>query len=406
MIERVLHVIEPGVMGRTALALVGDVCRWRELGITGVRAEHIAVVLGGDACADRAAWCGVPRGERIGLPGGWAVAAGTALSRLLARMLERGARPDVVVAWSAASMAVMQVATRGVGRGGSRGALGNDGPWRTAAVMDAPPRLRGSAPARAATRVLMSRAARSATLLTTSEHARGAWTRAMAMAATASRLPLGLRTERAEVDVSHAERRRALREAWGADDRTTVVLAAGEPEWQIDAHAFSYHCGVTGVAGVHVLGVTPSGAAQVERGLRFCERHGGAWRMAIDDRPMWELLAGCDAVYWASPARGAPAGVALAGEPALTSGLRWAAAAGLPIVAADHAATREAIGKYAGATLVPLTPTRLFTKALLDVLGPSAGGGARFQPQPTLDVGGWAREFESRLAGRAATNVG
>lgn len=370
MLERVTHIIEPRVMGMSALAAVATLCD--SIGDGPAKIIHRAVVLGGTGAAARAERAGLRSCDRLAIPGGVPQAAARSFQRLLV------SRPavDLLVCWSAASLALAWLADHRLPRTAmfsthepSHGATLSPTLWNPIG--------------RALFNRTLRRAAENAPMAFATATLRDAWSASVPAASEGRILPLGIDAAR-----MRPESRASLRARWAVQPDESVVIALGEPEQCIDASTFGYHCGVTSVAGARLLGVVPSAAFDTERGLRFTERHAGAWRIAVDDRPIWELLPGCDAAYWVGGGAASHSDVSL----------RWAAAASLPIVATDDEPARSLLAGYAGARLVPLRPTRLFTRAMIEVFGPARAGARRFEPTAFSGMSAWAPEFDSHLA--------
>ena len=119
-----------------------------------------------------------------------------------------------------------------------------------------------------------------------------------------------------------------VRRAWGVPDDARVILFVGEPAHACDAWTAAYLGGVLSLAKPPTWVVVPAGAHQIDRGLRFVERHKHAWGMIVDDAPLARQLAGADAAVHAlaPPSRHAHTG-------ARADGLAWATATGLPVIA-------------------------------------------------------------------------
>lgn len=137
---------------------------------------------------------------------------------------------------------------------------------------------------------------RAASISFTSVQIREAWSTHWLQAARA--MPLApLPAPRAASPAQRA----AARARWGVDDQTQVVWAASDHTSLADARVFVWHLGVMAVAGRRVAGVVPANARQLERALRFTERHAGAWSLIVDSAPPTSIAPGCDAALAASP---------------------------------------------------------------------------------------------------------
>jgi hypothetical protein len=370
MLERVTHIIEPRVTGMSALAAVAALCR--NIGDGGpAKITHRAVVLGGTSAATRAERAGLRAFDRLAVPGGVPQAAARAFQRLLV------SRPavDLLVCWSAASLALAWLADHRLPRTAMFTA------HEPSHAVNLSPTLWNPV-GRALFSRTLRRAAEHTPLAFATATLREAWSASLPGASAGRVLPLGI-----DASLLRHAARAEVRGQWAVRPDESVVIALGEPERCIDASTFGYHCGVTSVAGARLLGVVPSAAFDSERGLRFTERHAGAWRLAIDDRPIWELLPGCDAAYWVGGGAASHSDVSL----------RWAAAAGLPIVATDDEPARTLLASYPGARLVPLRPTRLFTRAMIEVFGPAREQAPPFGPLRDSDMSAWVPEFDSHL---------
>lgn len=369
MLERVTHIVEPRVMGMSALAAVAALCGRR--GDDPNSIVHRAIVLGGDDAAARSERAGIGMFDRLAVPAGVPHAGSRSLHRLLV------SRPavDLLVCWSANALCLAWLADRGL-------------PRAAMLTVHEPshPALHGTLLGNPLGRLLFERtvvrAAENTSLAFATPALRDAWAGMLPGAPRGSILSLGVDTDRLR-----ASSRAALRASWCVRENESVVIALGEPECVIDGSSFGYHCGVTSVAGAHLMGLVPPAAFDVERGMRFTERHAGAWRLAVDDRPVWELLPGCDAAYWVG---GGPASYS-------DTPLRWAIASGLPIVATDDEPARTLLAEYPRARLVSLQPTRLYTRAMIDVFGHARSVAPPFGPPVTSGIHRWIHEFDSHL---------
>jgi len=163
-------------------------------------------------------------------------------------------------------------------------------------------------------------------------------------------------------------RRADVRAEWGVDQHTSVVVGSGEPDIAIDGRLMAYQVGVLTIAGRTAAAILPAGARDVERGLRFTLRHEKTWRIILEPRAPWSYLCGCDAALWCTE-RTHSSGIPSRRPATGTAGLAWAAAAGIPIVAEDCDASREALGNDGAHWATPgsaLSINRALLRALTD----------------------------------------
>lgn len=157
-----------------------------------------------------------------------------------------------------------------------------------------------------------------------------------------------------------AHDRAAVRRAWEVPDDTHVLLSVGEPANTCNAWAASYLGAVLTLAEPPSWVVVPAGAAQVDRALRFAERHDHRWRVIIDDAPLPRLIAGADAALHL-PSPSAPKG-------SRAAGLAWAAARAMPIVVQASPAIEARAPHLACARIVASGSHRVFAHALSQAL--------------------------------------
>ncbi len=277
--------------------------------------RHDVVLIGGTDAHQRALQLGLDCCDRINAPQGLLRAA----SVTLRRTVEAHGTPDAVISWSAAASAI--AARAGIGA-------------RRVAVMTQSPRSAMNSMARRS----LARSLESAAVLHISQAVLNRWTQALGAAASGLVAPLPV-----EPQLLDAAPRAEVRAGWGMNDQTSVVMGSGEPDSAIDGRLMAYQVGVLTIAGRTAAAVLPVGARDVERGLRFTLRHEKPWRLILEPRAPWGCLAGCDAALWCTErthASGIPSRRPAPGA----AGLAWAAAAGVPIVAEDCDASREAVG--------------------------------------------------------------
>lgn len=193
------------------------------------------------------------------------------------------------------------------------------------------------------------------------------------------------------------DRRAGTRARWGVNSQTAVLAALGEPESAVDARRAAYQAGVAAVAGCRQAILVPRAAGQLERALRFTERHRGHWRLIIEDRPLWELLPSCDGALWVGPEH-AGAGSISAAPVAGTTGLAWASACGLPILAEDAPGAREALDGVPRARLVAQGDRMAFSRSMIEMQrerpAPAPDQRVLAAHEPSI----WARAVDDAIA--------
>jgi hypothetical protein len=192
--------------------------------------------------------------------------------------------------------------------------------------------------------------------------------------------------------------RQQLRARWGVDDDTIVVVAIGEPGRSINAHSLVYAGGVQAVAGRPIVSVISPEARDLERGLRFTERHHGLWRAIVYDAPTPAILPGANLAIWkddpacdfGSATRRAHLGL---------ESLAWAAAHRVPIVAEDRTGVREMVGED-GAVFVGARSTLAMNRGIAAALSPHEQRARRVAAaaacvEDRLDIAGFIRSTET-----------
>lgn len=181
-----------------------------------------------------------------------------------------------------------------------------------------------------------------------------------------------------------------LRRQWGLEDDDVAILAVGEPEEVIDAHAAVFAAGVLGVAGKRAVAVVPSRAGRLDRALRFARSIRPPRRVIVEDAPPTALLDACDVALWYEPeAEGHRSGASSHATPLGVVSLAFASRRGLRVVAHDHGATRGVVGDRC-AQLVDTRDRLHLTRALLrSIDSPRAA--------PCGEPSRWVDVFESEL---------
>ncbi|MEO1130763.1 MAG: hypothetical protein AAFX05_13810 [Planctomycetota bacterium] len=203
------------------------------------------------------------------------------------------------------------------------------------------------------------------------------------------------------VTAPNPDARAQLRAMWGVDGNTIVVVAIGEPSRNINAHSLVYAGGVQAVAGRPIVSVIPPEARDLERGLRFTERHHGLWRAIVHDAPTPAVLPGADLAIWKDD----PAcdfGAATRRAHLGLESLAWAAAFRVPIVAEDRTGVREMVGDD-GAVFVGARSTLAMNRGIAAALSPEDQRARRVAAaaghvERRLDVVGFIRDMESLQA--------
>jgi len=336
--RRVLHLIDHDSASWPVLHAI-EVLR-RADAADGRPHRHDAALIGGTTDQQRARFLGLGACDRIAAPRGSLRAATGTLRRVIAA---HGA-PDAVIAWSAQGAVI---------------AAGACGSSKCIAVLALSPRMAMTTMARRR----VSRALAAATVLHVSRDGQRRWAEALDVAASGRVAPLPI-----EPELLSGPARSHIRAEWGLDDRTSVVAGCGEPDSSVDARLMAYQVGVLTIAGRAAAAILPAGARDVERGLRFTLRHEKSWRLILEPRAPWAYLGGCDAAMWCTE-RTHASGMRSRRPATGTAGVAWAAAAGVPIVAEDCDASREALGDHGAHWATPgsaLSINRSLLRALTD----------------------------------------
>jgi hypothetical protein len=338
MNARLLHLIDPGECAWPAMAMLRAI---RAASSSGV--QHETLVIGGSDAAARAGAFGLESSSRIAPILGRPMLAAPALKRYLA---SRGGA-DVMVAWSMAS-AVM--AHQRAGRT----------PVVTVLSVPPPP-FEGAARWTIAARAIR----RSALIVYPSAFLRDSWVARFTLLGCPGTVIAASPARRA----THEADRAALRREWGVDAGTLVITPLGEPASAIDAHAAVFAAGVLGVAGRAAVVVVPPDASRLDRALRFASRIRPHRRVIVDDRPVFEMLPGCDLALWYEP----EGEVTRPGGSAYTTALgavslAWAEVSGVPIVAHDHPSWRSVVRDSTRCIAVGGRTRHALTRAILGAL--------------------------------------
>ncbi len=130
-----------------------------------------------------------------------------------------------------------------------------------------------------------------------------------------------------------AHDREEVRTAWDVPAGAHAIVAIAEPAAACDAWIASFLGAVMTLSTPPLWAIVPAGADQIDRGLRFAERHRHAWQMIVDDAPLPRLLAGADAAVHALSQTWGQSSMR-----ARADGLAWAAAHALPVITEDSSA--------------------------------------------------------------------
>jgi hypothetical protein len=133
--------------------------------------------------------------------------------------------------------------------------------------------------------------------------------------------------------------REAARAALGARRGTLVLAQLGV---RADAVRFARIVGALTYAGVDVVGIAPSWAGNLTRGMSYARRFGRI-RLVASGHPMREVLRAADLALWD------PQGAA-GGEPPALWSIAEAHAAGVPVAAARH---EDVLGAYPESAVAP-----------------------------------------------------
>ncbi len=333
MTTRILHLVDAPHAGWPALEAIGTLLASEHSG-----QEHTVVLLGG-APADQLA-----RDWHLGTV--FRIAPPLSLPQLavpaLRALVQRIGQPDLVHAWSPATLSLAHLARLGV-------------PY--SATLSQPPSHLQWSPARL---LALRAAASSSRLIFASRLVMERWTEELGFRRSGIEpfcLPFAVEPPVADVKI-----RAELRAEWGLSHETVAILATGEPESRIDARWFTFRAGVLAVTGVPSAIVLSAQSDALERALRYTERHRHAWRVIIEDRPVLSLIPACDVALWRCAA--ARSGMEICGAHALA----LCAAAGLPCIGEDHPLTRELLGSSESVRLIPPADSVAMTRALFDVV--------------------------------------
>lgn len=260
----VLHLVDPG---RETWANLEALAR---LTNTNQSLEHRVVTIGGADGASRADRAGIRCMGSIHAPLTHPVSASSALRQVL----RRAGRSTIVHAWSSSVASAALLA-------GWRGGMITTLEVAPKQSLQLDLKLR---------KALLRRCGR---LIVGSKLERSDW-----MAAGA---PVGAVTIIARPIAPQSpsdQQRRAIRKGWGVDDNTVVVASLDAPARSIDSFRMVYVVGVASVAGGRTHPVLPRGSSQLERAIRFTERHDGIWSLTVDHREVPELISALDLGVW------------------------------------------------------------------------------------------------------------
>ena len=121
-----------------------------------------------------------------------------------------------------------------------------------------------------------------------------------------------------------------IRRKWALDDATLLLGSLADSARCVDPMHLVFLCGALAVAGYNAAAIVPRNAPEIERALRFTERHGCTWRVVVDEGVPNDHLYALDIGVWnTSPADRVP-GLRV---------LECARMMNLPILATDHPAS-------------------------------------------------------------------
>ncbi|MBL0927472.1 MAG: hypothetical protein IBJ11_07455 [Phycisphaerales bacterium] len=313
----VLHLIDPSAAGWPALRALAAAVAGRPGGLA-----PAVVVIGGSDAAREAEAAGLTVFDRLPARLNRADLAN------LPALLDHRPRPALVHAWSPLTLELASWCLAGVP---TVATLGRARPPEA----DFPARF-------------------NPTILATGEQLRSHWTSELPDAREVRfvALPVGSPPD-------DPGRRAALRGEWELPPDVVLFVPLADPSHQVDAFRVAYQAGVMTVVGRPAAAVVPSTARDLERAMRLVERHENPWPVIVDDRPLPEILPGCDVGLWTEDpftilARGEQPG---GGDPThVQTGVEavaWAAAAGVPVIAEDVPRVRDVLPDEDMALFVP-----------------------------------------------------
>lgn len=157
---------------------------------------------------------------------------------------------------------------------------------------------------------------------------------------------------------SHSdEQRQAIRKDWGVNNDTIIVASLDVPTQTVDAFRLVYVTGVAAVAKGTTHPILSRSALQLERAIRFTERHNGIWSLTVDHRDVSELISAIDLGIWFGGTTRTSAFVPL---------LELACARGLSVIALDDPRSVEVCKGVDNAQIVHSRATTPLTRAILD----------------------------------------
>jgi len=372
---RALHLIDPVRAGWPACDALRTL-----LDCPGGEVEHEVVLVGAAPDMLMADRLGLRWSRRVPAP----PRAAGAFANRTESLWSGHAAPDVLCTWSESTLLL------GHGAGRRMKRLG---------VLIDPPAGIAKAPIRR--RLLRGALGRTDRLVFSTRFARSAWLALGLPPGSTSVAPIPIDLGRLEPGA-----RTRLREEWCVEDKTGVILAVAEPGSAVQAQRCVYHAGIATLAGARNALVLPPDADQLDRALRFTERHSGWWRLIVDDRPVWELLEACDAALWFGPPA-LPDGHSLRGPVPGGTGMAWAAASGCPVVAESHESILESLADGPRVHLCRSGNRIEVCSAILEALDPvNRGQGSVRSSDPVLAARHDPDAFARRITGEILAACG
>lgn len=140
--------------------------------------------------------------------------------------------------------------------------------------------------------------------------------------------------------------RQALRAVLRVGEGELAIVLLADPPSVGSARVFASQVGVMRLAGISAVGVVPAGIGHFRRGIRHTARHDHAWDLVATNLPSAALLSAADIVVWQrlphASLNGRSGTDESRGGGVLAAHL--AACAGVPVLALDETAAREALG--------------------------------------------------------------
>jgi len=150
---------------------------------------------------------------------------------------------------------------------------------------------------------------------------------------------------------------------WALDDATLLLGSLADCARCVNPMRLVFLCGALAVAGYHTAAIIPRGAPEIERALRFTERHGCTWQVVIDEGVPIDHLHTLDIGVWSAPQTNHVPGLRV---------LERALKVNLPILATNHPASASICANCSQAFLVPPQNKKELTKRLVNDIAPRA----------------------------------